>query len=128
MSCAVVYCAGMLCCLLQAVSLPVPTGCMIVDSVAGCVCSINTMYCLLDPATLPTADHAATAAAQRNQRRPFCPPKSKTFTAGISECISLSLCVCVCVSSSVVYRFSWSFISVAVNERILMALCVQHLL
>jgi len=43
----------------------------------GCVCSINTMYCLVDPGT-QASDHRM----QRNNRRPLCPPKSKTFTSG----------------------------------------------
>lgn len=46
-------------------------------------CSINTMYCLVDPGT-QTSDHHV-----QRSRRPFCPPKSKTFTSGFFHCWKL---------------------------------------
>jgi len=50
------------------------------------VCSISTMYCLVDPG-VQTSDHRN----QRNNRRPLCPPKSKTFSSGSALTVRMNL-------------------------------------
>jgi len=64
--------------------------------------SINTMYCLVDPGT-HTSDHRV----QRNNRRPLCPPKSKTFTSGLisfASAVIFSRCCDFCYH----VRLFWS--------------------